>query len=228
MVNLAVSTSNVAVERRTDGHHSVLFNLGVIAAVVAVGGVALAYLIDAAGRNARAPAPPQGTVTQMLGSTNLNIPAAWMVGELPPSGGFAKQIDLSLNLPLGPDGAMRKVDLTLTQRSRVRPSASLLDGVYLHEFMPEQLNGPVGLVGKPLKPSEGYENETVWYDPISSSPFVAKCQAPVVQGRPGQCLRAVYLGSGIAAIYGFPDDVLPNWKKFDAEMHPLLTEMGAL
>jgi hypothetical protein len=208
--------------------HSIVFNLCVIAAAVAVGGLGLAYAIDAAGRNVRAPAPPGGTIVQMLGSTSLDVPAAWVSGELPPNGGFAKQIDLNLNLPLGPDGAMRKVEVTLTQRSRVRPSATLLDGVYLHQFMPEQLSGPVGLVGKPLKPEEGFENETVWYDPLASSPFVAKCQAPIVAGQPGHCLRAVYLGSGIAAIYGFPDDVLTNWKRFDAEMHPLLAQIGAL
>jgi hypothetical protein len=222
-----MSSPDAAVPLKREGH-SIVFNLSVIAAVVAVGGLALAYLIDAAGRNARATAAPSGTVTQMLGSTSLDIPAAWVSGELPPNGGFAKQIDLNLNLPLGPDGAMRKVELTLTQRSRVRPSATLLDGVYLHQFMPEQLSGPVGLVGKPLKAADGFENETVWYDPLASSPFVAKCQAPIVTGEPGHCLRAVYLGSGIAAIYGFPDDVLVNWKKFDAAMHPLLTQIGAL
>ena len=94
--------------------------------------------------------------------------------------------------------------------------------------MPQQLSGPVGLVGKPLKASEGYENETVWYDPLASSPFVAKCEAPIVAGAAGHCLRTVYLGPGIAAIYGFADDVLGNWKKFDAELHPRLTEIGAL
>lgn len=222
-----MSSPAAAVPVKREGH-SVGFNLSVIAMVVAVAGLGLAYLIDAAGRNARAPAPPPGSITQMLGSTSLNIPAAWVAGELPPNGGFAKQIDLNLNLPLGPDGAMRKVELTLTQRSRVRPSATLLDGVYLHQFMPEQLSGPVGLVGKPLNAAEGFENETVWYDPLASSPFVAKCQAPIVADRPGHCLRAVYLGPGIAAIYGFDDDVLGNWRKFDAEMHPLLTEIGAL
>ncbi len=222
-----MSSTGAAIAAKREGH-SVLFNLTAIAAVVAVLGLGLAYLIDAAGRSAHAPAPLAGTVTQMLGSTTLNIPAAWVVGELPPNGGFAKQVDLSLNLPLGPDGAMRKVAVTLTQRSRVRPSATLLDGVYLHQFLPDQKTGPVGLVGKPLKPGEGFDSETVWYDPLASSPFVAKCQTALSPERAGQCLRAVYLGSGMAAIYSFPDDVLDNWKKFDAELHPLLTEIGAL
>lgn len=208
--------------------HSIGFNLGLIAITVAVGGLALAYVIDAAGHATRVAAPRVGTVSAMLGSTHLQIPAALLTGDDQPAGGFAKQLDLSVNLPLGPDGAMRKVEVTLTQRSRVRPSATLLDGVYLHQFMPEQLQGPVGLVGKPMSATEGYENETVWYDPLTSSPFVAKCEAPIVADQPGRCLRSVYLGPGVAAIYSFDADVLTNWRKFDAAMHPLLTEMGAL
>jgi hypothetical protein len=210
--------------------HSIGFNLAVIGLIVGVAGLGLAYVIDAAGRAARAPATASGTVTRTLGSTTLNIPAVWLPnGAAADSAtGFVKQVDLTVKLPLGPGGAARSVDITLTQRSRVRPSASLLDGVYLHEFVATQLTGPPGLVGKPMLASEGYANEIVWYDPLASSPFVAKCQTPIVEGEAGHCLRTVYLGPGVAAVYSFDDDVLMNWKKFDAELHPLLTEIGAL
>jgi hypothetical protein len=223
------SASAPAVRGLAKAHgHSVGFNLAVIAIVVAIGGLGLAYLIDAAGRAAKGPAPV-GVVTRTLGSVTLNIPAIWLApGEEQQSAGFVKQVDLVVTLPLGPKGAMRKVDVTLTQRSRVRPSASLLDGVYLHEFQTEQLSGPPGLVGKPMSAADGYANETVWYDPINSSPFVAKCDAPIVEDKPGRCLRAVYLGPGMAAVYGFDEDVLDNWRKFDASLHPMLTEIGAL
>ena len=225
--------STAAAASATHHGHSVGFNLGVIAFAVALGGVGVAYLINGVGHTA----PKPGSITAMataelltrtLGNTTLTIPAAWFAAPGDPSGGFAKQVDLKVSLPLGPEGADRVVDVTLTQRSRVRPSASLLDGVYLHQFLPEQLSGPVGLIGKPMASSDGYEGETVWYDPLTSAPFVAKCQAPVVADRPGKCLRTVYLGSGIAAVYAFDDDILPNWRKFDAEMHPLLDQIGAL
>jgi hypothetical protein len=208
--------------------HSVGFNLGVIALLVALGGLGLAYGIDAAGRAAREAATDTHLVARTLGSTSLTIPASWLLEPADHGAGFARQVDLRVHLPLGPGGALRSVDVTLTQRSRVRPSASLLDGVYLHQFRPEQLSGPVGLVGKPMMPTEGYENETVWYDPIASSPFVAKCQSPLVAGGVGRCLRTVYLESGLAAVYQFDDDILPNWRRFDAEMHPLLNEIGAV
>jgi hypothetical protein len=68
----------------------------------------------------------------------------------------------------------------------------------------------------------------VWYDAISAAPFVAKCIAPVAEGQPGRCIRTVYLGPGIAAIYSFDEDVLANWRLFDAAVQPSLKQIGAL
>ena len=221
--------SRAAAAPRDHHGHSLGFNLGVIAMIVATGALGLAYGIDAAGRTPRHSGDASSElVARTLGATTLTIPAAWLTGDDGQQGGFAKQLDLRLTLPLGPHAAPREIDVTLTQRSRVRPSASLLDGVYLHQFQQAQLSGPVGLIGKPLQAVDGFEGETVWYDPLTSSPFVAKCQAPIVEGAAGKCLRTVYLGSGIAAVYSFDDDVLSNWRKFDAALHPLLDKIGAL
>lgn len=206
--------------------HSIGFNLGVIALLVALFGLAVGYLVSAAART-HATSQGAGIVARSLGGAALTIPTAWLT-DAADGQSFSKQIDLTVSLPLGPDGAMRRIDITLTQRSRVLPSARLLDGVYLHEFTADQLAGPPGLIGKPLRAQEGYENETVWYDPINVSPFVAKCAAPVAPGASARCLRTVYLGPGIAAIYGFDQDVLGNWRRFDAEMHPLLDRIGAV
>ena len=209
-----------------DSGHSIAFNLGAIALLVALAGLGLAYAIDAAGRAGREALA--GSVSRTLGGRELSIPAAWLREDAERSAGFAKQVDIGLYLPLGPEAAVREIDITLVPRSRARPSASLLDGVYLHQFMPEQLSGPTGLIGKPLVAAEGYEDETVWYDAISAAPFVAKCIAPVADGQPGRCLRTVYLGPGIAAIYSFDEDVLMNWRRFDPAVQPALKQIGAL
>lgn len=223
-----VSTA-AAIPAKLHGH-SIGFNLAAIALGVAIGGLAVAYGIDAAGRRLHAASgqSADAMVARTLGSTVLTIPAGWFISDPATPESFAKQVDLEVALPLGPDGASRKIEISLTQRSRVRPSATLLDGVYLHQFKPDQLSGPPGLIGKPLEAQDGYEGETVWYDPISSSPFVAKCSAPIVDSAQGQCLRTVYVGPGVAAVYSFDADVLENWKKFDAELHPLLNRIGAL
>jgi hypothetical protein len=206
--------------------HSIAFNLGAIALILAVAGLGLAYAIDAAGRAGREDLT--GAVSRTLGGRELTVPKAWLREDAERSAGFAKQVDIGLVLPLGPEAATREIGITLVPRSRARPSASLLDGVYLHQFMPEQLNGPPGLIGKPLMPIEGYENETVWYDAISAAPFVAKCIAPVLEGQPGRCIRTVYLGTGVAAIYSFDEDVLASWRLFDAAVQPSLRQIGAL
>lgn len=211
--------------------HPVGLNLMTIAVGVALLGLGAAYLIDAAGKAARgegANGDTERVLSRTLGGHELEIPASWFRYDEQAAEGFAKQIDLRLELPVGLQGEAEPVDVALLPRSRVRPSAALLDGVYLHQFEDTQAEGgPVGLVGKPLKPSEGYQGEVVWYDALAADPFVAKCSTPVA-GEDGQCLRTVYLAPGIAAVYAFPEGALSGWRVFDAEMGKRLREIGAL
>jgi hypothetical protein len=208
---------------------SIGFNLGAIFLIVALGAVALAYAIDAAGRSsgiAEHRLDSEITLTRNIGGKDLEIPLSWFRYAEQRVEGFAKQIDLQLELPLGAEQALAKIEVTLLPRSRARPSAGLLDGVYMHQFQAEEIDGPVGLIGKPLLASEGFEDETVWYDPLSSEPFVAKCVAPVAEGAEARCLRTVYLGPGIAAVYAFGADVLGNWKQFDPQVRAMLRQIG--
>lgn len=209
-----------------DHGHSIGFNLAAIALGVALVGLGFAYAIEGATRAERQTVT--GDVSRTLGGRELTIPAKWLREDAERSEGFAKQVEIGLVLPLGPKAAPREIDVTLLPRSRARPSASLLDGVYLHQFMPEELSGLPGLIGKPLVAAEGYANETVWYDAISAAPFVAKCIAPVLEGQAGRCIRTVYAGPGIAAVYSFDQDVLENWRAFDAMVLPSLKQIGAL
>ena len=212
--------------------HPVGFNLMAIAVGVALLGLGAAYLIDAAGKAGRSAGRGGDTemvLSRSLGGHDLEIPASWFRYDEQAAEGFAKQIDLRFELPLGVQGKHETVDVTLLPRSRARPSAALLDGVYLHQFEDAQVDGgPVGLVGKPLKPGEGYEGEVVWYDALAADPFVAKCSKPVATSTDGQCLRTVYLAAGIAAVYAFPEGALSGWRTFDVEMGKRLRQIGAL
>jgi hypothetical protein len=206
------------------------FNITVMALLLALGGIAMSYAIDAASRGARQPAHRLGEETSLartIGDRELDIPLSWFRYAEQRIEGYAKQVDLQLAAPLGPGNAIRSIEVTLLPRSRARPSARLLDGVYIHQFMSEELSGPPGLIGKPLLGKDGFETETVWYDPLSAQPFVAKCGAPVVPGASARCLRIVHLGSSIAAIYAFDAEILANWRRFDQEMQPLLKTIGA-
>ena len=204
------------------------YNLLAISLALVLIGLALAYAIDAAGRDGRVPAHRTDggiTLARTLGGVELHIPQTWFRNPEQPAEGFAREIELNLVVPLGPAGALRDVDVTLMPRSGVRASAALLDGVYLHMFTEAERDGPQGLIGKPLRPLEGYATETVWYDPISADPFVAKCGDPVAEGR-SRCLRAVHLAPGIAAVYAFDADLLANWRQFDDEVHRYLRRIG--
>ena len=210
-------------------HHGLAYNLAGIAVLVLLLAVGAAYLIDELGRSARAPLPrlaDGAPITQTLSGRELAIPTTWFRFGEQIRNGFTDQIDLRLLLT-AQDGATLPVDVTLLPRSRARTSSSLLDGVYLHQFSDDTLAGVPGLVGKPMLGTEGYEGESVWYDALSPNPFVAKCSDPVVKGGPTQCVRSVYLPSGIAAVYSFDAALLQSWRNFDAEMEQWLTRIGA-
>ena len=82
-----------------DSGHSIAFNLGAIALLVALAGLGLAYAIDAAGRAGHE--TQAGSVSRTLGGRELSIPAAWLREDAERSAGFAKQVDIGLYLPIG-------------------------------------------------------------------------------------------------------------------------------
>jgi len=211
--------------------HSVGYTMGVIALIISMVGLSAAYGLGLLLQQKRVPTLPSDEgprIVRTLVGKELDIPASWFRNGTPQEQGFASQIELRLMLPIGKGGALTPVDVTLLPLSRVKPSANLLDGVYLHAFTADQFTGPAGLIGKPLDGTDGFEDETVWYDALSSTPFVAKC-APLPAGHGAQqCLRTVALQGGIGAVYSFSADVLDNWRAFDPQMKSWLSRIGAM
>ena len=224
-----MSLQNAHASERNDGH-SLAFNLAAIAAMVLLLAVGTAYLIDELRRSGNVAAPrleAGNPINQTISGRELNIPASWFrYGEqLEP--GFTNQIDLRISFVPTASTAPLPVDITLLPRSRARSSALLLDTVYLHQFGEGMNESVPGLIGKPMAKADGYQDETVWYDALSPNPFVAKCVDPVAPGTPAQCVRTVYLSSGIAATYAFDATALQSWRQFDAEMERWLRRIGA-
>jgi hypothetical protein len=203
------------------------FNLAAITLGVALSGLALAYALDGASRHHRSAemAVAEGTVARTIAGKELTIPRALLRYDEQAATALTEEIDLRLRLPLGPRGTSRPIDVTLIPRSKARPSSTLLDGVYLHQFTLEEVSGPPGLVGKPLLGKDGFESETVWYDALSPNPFVAKCEAAAPGGNSGRCIRTVYFDA-VAAVYAFDSDVLENWRAFDTEAEAVLKSIG--
>jgi uncharacterized membrane protein YuzA (DUF378 family) len=208
---------------------AIAYNLAGIAVIVLLLAVGAAYLVDRLSHEGDAPTPLLGdgdVVTQTISGRELTIPRTWFRFGEQLRDGFTSQIDLSVMIDIGENAASQPVNVTLMPRSRARTSASLLDAVYLHQFRDETADGVPGLVGKPMAASNGYRDETVWYDAISPNPFVAKCLA-TVPGTTPQCVRTVYLPSGIAAVYSFDATLLDTWRDFDRQMEQWLTPIGA-
>lgn len=204
------------------------YNLVGIALCAALAAIGLAYGIDAYGRARTAPSVDDIVVTRTLGSRDLSIPQAWLGSADTRSEAFVTQVKLQVPVNLGDRAKPASVEVTLMPQSQVRPSAVLLDAVYLHLFSDAERDGPVGLIGKPLSASEGYAGETVWYDPLSAQPFVAKCLDALTPDQPATCLRTVVVAKGLAAIYTFDAGVLENWRQFDPLMREKLAGIGAL
>lgn len=205
------------------------FNLAGIAMLALLLAVGAAYLLDEMGRTSRTPTPALedgNPIVQTISGRELTIPTAWFRYGEQIRDGFTNQIDLTLMF--APEGATPlPVQVMLLPRSRARTSSALLDAVYLHQFGDETLAGIPGLVGKPLGAAAGYEGERIWYDPLSANAFVAKCMAPIEPGAPEQCVRTVYLPSGIAVVYVFDAKALQSWRQFDTQMKLWLEKIGA-
>jgi hypothetical protein len=214
-----------------DGRGQLAYNLAGIAVLVLLAAVGLAYAIDQAGRNSR-PSPAQlsdgDAVVQTVAGNDLSIPMNWFRFGEDIKPGFASQVELAFELDLEGLEEPVTVDVTLLPRSGARASGALLDAVYLHQFADETEGGIPGLVGKPLLANEGYAGETVWYDPLSPAPFVAKCAVAAEPGRPGRCLRTIHLRNELAVVLSFDADALAAWKQFDEELALWLGRIGAL
>jgi len=205
------------------------FNLAGIALFLSLLGLGFAYLLAAAAKNPAilsASVWSEPLIEKTLAETQISVPAAWVRTPSPNGGDFSDQLDLRLNLPLGSAAQPFAIKVRLIPLSKAEPSSYLLDAVYVRLFSSSQLNGVPGLVGKPLKPTLGFQNETVWYDPLSARPFVAKCLGAGTDRAPASCLRTQKLTSRLAAVYQFDADVLAYWRDFDATVQPLLTRIG--
>ncbi|RDE10322.1 hypothetical protein [Pelagibacterium lacus] len=208
---------------------AVLYGLAASLLIAALLGLGAIHMLKGyfSGLATSAVAPGLAAIHQVvIGAQRYAMPAGIMVDPAQRRDGFAERVDLSLALPLGPDGRLSDVDITLMPRGRVRTSAALLDSVYLHQFSEEQLSGVPGLVGKPLDFDAGTRGETVWYDPLSANPFVAKCMTPV-EMRPDErtCLRVMSLADRNSAIVSFAPSALAEWRAFDRVIEDALATL---
>jgi hypothetical protein len=171
------------------------------------------------------PEKPGEVRAMTVGGTSVNVPSNWILVDLGDSD-FRDSLDLII--PVAIDGLERRVRaaVTLVPRNRAPLSSTLLDTLYIHRFDAGQAKGPRGLVGKPLRADSGYQDETVWYDPLSPRPYVAKClEIDTVDGNALECLRTIAVGDRLSAIIRYGEDGHANWRAFDTALRSALDAM---
>ena len=208
-----------------------LFNLTAIALLHALAGLAFAYWLILINRPNMSPQPSTFKapfVSHNVTGVTLVLPEQWLIATAKGDGSDNETLNVGLSLRFEEKGDLENLGLWIVPANRVESSAQLLDTVYIHEFTMRQTGGKAGLIGKPLKGEEGYENETVWYDPLSANPFVAKCtDRPAAPDFP-DCIRTVKPGHGLAITYQFNHRILQYWRTFDATLSPILGRTGLL
>ncbi len=208
-----------------------LFNLFAIALGLIFAGLALAYYID----NLEQPKtkPPslndnEILLTKIISGQKLEIPATWFKYSEERQTEFVDYTELLFVLPLIADKPSMIIQVTLALKRLNIPSAQLLDDVYLHQFLPKEINSPRGLIGKPLKTMVGNIEENVFYDPLSANPFVAKCMDKIVPQSSKMCVRTVQISPQLSAIYSFEYEALLGWRNFDIEAQKWLDKIDGL
>ncbi len=208
------------------------FNLAATALILLMAGLGIAYWLIANAKQETKLTPSTYAppfVQKTLAGTRIQVPEAWLNRETQSGRQDVEFLDLKLMVQFEPGAQPSELSLHLAPPGTSQPSAILLDSVYALRFTSKQLTpppGPPGLIGKPLRAEQGFQNETVWYDPISPRPFAAKCLDLGTSNNAANCLRTVQFSPRIMVTYQFNENELVHWRKFDETMQDYLSALG--
>ncbi len=208
-----------------------IFNLTAISILLVLFSLGIAYYIDSL--NYKRLNPPsifnsQQKTIKIIGGQTLKIPNDWFLYTQKNEPQFVEKIELLFSIPIIKGRTPANIEVIIQPLRKVTTSALLLDNVYIHKFLPEEIKGPPGLVGKPIKNTIGYIDESVWYDPVLANPFVAKCNKPVINGGKNRCIRTTQISNKLAATYSFDFETLYGWKQFDKQAEKWLRQIDGL
>ena len=205
------------------------FNLAALGLILIMAGLGTAYWLNGYAREKTQLSPSSFTpplVSKTLAGNDLQIPKSWLTPLIQDSRKQVQAIDLSLKITLEQEMPPASFNLRISPLEMAEPSSYLLDSVYILKFSDQQIDAIKGLVGKPMRAEDGYENETVWYQPTTSTPFVAKCIDLENSESALNCLRTIRLNSSLALTYQFSQERLASWQNMDRAIMPLLQKTG--
>ena len=167
-------------------------------------------------------------LSKIIGGKKLLIAQSWFRFSQLTSDEFVEKVELVFLFNFDDAQSKKPIYVTIQPKRKALASAKLLDTVYLRQFSTDENKVIKGLIGKPLKPITGYKGETVFYDPISANPFVAKCIDPVIKNESKKCIRTVDISNNLSATYSFDFDILNYWRQFDEQAKLWLSKIDGL
>jgi hypothetical protein len=201
-------------------------NILILCIVLSMLGLGIVYGLDFFESRATQVANDKGTPVEFtIAASKLQAPESWIVSEFNPEQTILNLLQLHLTMNL--DGQSFTLNLTLMPAARAAPSAYLLDSLYIHNFAPGRSDQMYGLVVKKLKNEAGFEDETVWYDALSATPFVAKClEEKVAVERAKNCITTVLVNKRVSALIQFEKAILPHWRQFSVALNKQMAEFN--
>lgn len=180
-------------------------------------GLGLVYLIDNLEEKRNTEAVQKGEFEFTLAAKTFRVPKNWVESYYGQEN--AALSSLQLKVPFQLNGETIPLTVSLLPSAKAAPSAYLLDTLYIHNFSDTPGSQAFGLVVKKLKSQNGYENENVWYDALSTNPFVAKCLSePLGESTKHNCATTILVNKRVSALVQFDGLYLGLWRELHAEL----------
>ncbi|MCB1476682.1 MAG: hypothetical protein H6883_07400 [Rhodobiaceae bacterium] len=111
--------------------------------------------------------------------------------------------------------------VTITGQIPNLSPAERLQRIYSQLFDGEAIAGPDGLIGRHMRPGQGFDGDVIYYDQNSAGPYVVRCGEDDVKPAP-VCQREIVPDPRLAVTYRFAKGLLPEWRNIDGAVSALV------
>lgn len=173
----------------------------------------------------------------VIGNDVVRVPANYIRFEYQRASATADQLDLVYLFPemvayseskksqfnaTGNDS--RLIHISLRKRKLSLDMSNRLQPIYAQLFEGQATQGPDNLTLQPLRAGSGYDGEILAIGQMNQKNWVARCQTPQSNMRP-VCIRDVFIGRELSALYSFPLHMLKDWRQIDLATEKFLKDV---
>lgn len=115
--------------------------------------------------------------------------------------------------------------VTLQKRETTLDMTDRFNSIYRSLLDGEPQKGPSGLIVQGLKDGAGYDREVLVFDKQDQPSYVARCQIQTDEHAVPICLRDVFAGRQLSALYRFPLPLLSQWEAIEQLIDQKLSQM---